>query len=269
MTEDKAAETGQVSKDAAEVYEELFVPALFEPWADRVAEATQLAPGHEVLDVGCGTGVLAREAHRRVWPGGSVTGLDLNPAMLAVAQRKEPEIAWQEGPAEDLPYPDESFDAVVCQFSLMFFEDGVRALEEMWRVLRPGGRVGVAVWDVLEHSPGYLELAHFLEETLGEAAAEGLRVSFGLGEAETLTGLFARAGIEGAELATLEGRARFPSLEDFFRAEVRGWTLAEEVSEDRYRELLAQAETRLDRFVQPDGGVEFPLPAHIVTAGKG
>lgn len=262
------AETGQVSQDAAEVYEELFVPALFEPWAKRVAKAAGVGPGQDVLDVGCGTGVLTREAARRAWPGASVTGLDLNPGMLAVARRKEPKITWKEGRAEELPFPDEAFDAVVCQFSLMFFEHRTQAIEEMWRVLRPGGRLAVAVWDSLEHAPGYQELARFLEETLGEEAAQGLRVSFGLGDEAGLTDLFDQAGIPDAQLATLDGRARFPSLEAFFRAEVKGWTLADEVSEERYQELLAQAGQRLARFVEEDGTVGFPLPAHIVTADK-
>lgn len=269
MDEKSAAETGQVTENAAEVYEELFVPALFEPWAERVAEAAGIGSGQDVLDVGCGTGVLAREAAHRTWPGGSVTGLDLNPGMLAVAKSKEPGITWEEGQAEDLPFPDERFDAVVCQFSLMFFEDRVAALEEMWRVLRPNGQLAVAVWDILEHSPGYNELAGFLEEALGDEASEGLRVSFGLGDADTLVDLFARAGIADVELATHEGRAHFPTLEAFFRAEVKGWTLADEVSQERYQELLAEAGARLGPFVQPDGAVAFPLPAHIVTAERG
>lgn len=269
MAQDDAAETGQVSQDAAEVYEELFVPALFEPWAKRVAKAAGIAPGHDVLDVGCGTGVLTREAARRAWPGGSVMGLDLNPGMLAVARSKEPKITWKEGRAEELPFPDETFDAVVSQFSLMFFEHRPQAIEEMWRVLRPRGEVAVAVWDSLDRSPGYHELAGFLEETLGEEAAEGLRVSFGLGDQETLIDLFIQAGIADADLTTLDGRARFPSLEAFLRAEVKGWTLADEVSEERYQELLGQAGKRLERFVQDDGTVVFPLPAHVVTATKG
>lgn len=268
MADKDAERTGQVSQDAAEVYEKLFVPALFAPWAKRVADAAGIGPGQEVLDVACGTGVLAREAKRRVGPDGSVTGLDLNPGMLAVARRKAPEVTWEEGPAESLPFEDETFDAAACQFSLMFFEDPVEALSEMWRVLRPDGAMAVAVWDRLEHSPGYLELAGFLEDELGGDAGAGLRASFTLGDPEDLAGLFAKAGIEGAEVSTLDGEADFPSVADFVGAEVKGWTLSDDVDDDQYAELLRAAETRFERFVQPDGRVVFSLPAHLVTAGR-
>jgi ubiquinone/menaquinone biosynthesis C-methylase UbiE len=98
-----------------------------------------------VLDVACGTGVVAREAARRVGPAGAVAGLDRNEGMLAVARRMAPGIAWRHGLAEALPFPDGAFDAVICQFGLMFFEDRGKALGEMWRALRPGGRLAVAV----------------------------------------------------------------------------------------------------------------------------
>ena len=132
---------GQVSGHAAEVYETFFVPALFAPWAPRVADAALLAPGQKVLDVACGTGVLAREAALRVAPDGTVTGLDRNEGMLAVARRAAPGLDWRSGVAEALPFPDRAFDAVVSQFGLMFFDDRAAALREMWRVLRPGGRL--------------------------------------------------------------------------------------------------------------------------------
>jgi ubiquinone/menaquinone biosynthesis C-methylase UbiE len=118
---------------------------LFEEWAPRVCKAAALLPGNKILDVACGTGVLAREAARCVQPGGMVTGLDRNEVMLTVARRVAPGIEWRQGRAEALPFPDGSFDAVVSQFGLMFFEDREGALREMWRVLKPGGRLAVAV----------------------------------------------------------------------------------------------------------------------------
>ncbi len=129
----------QAQADAAAVYEEFFVPALFQEWAYRVADAVPLRPGDRVLDVACGTGVLARAVAARVSPGGSVAGLDMNPGMLTVAGRVAPAIAWRQGAAESLPYADASFDAVVSQFGLMFFADRQTALREMMRVLAPGG----------------------------------------------------------------------------------------------------------------------------------
>ena len=143
----ETVELGQVSAAAAEVYEAFFVPALFAQFAGPVADAAALGAGQAVLDVACGTGVLARELRRRTGAEGRVVGLDRNAGMLAVARRSAPGIDWREGMAERLPFADGSFDAVVSQFGLMFFEDRRAALAEMWRVVRPGGRLAVAVWD--------------------------------------------------------------------------------------------------------------------------
>jgi SAM-dependent methyltransferase len=131
-------ERWQVSTDAAEVYESCFVPAIFGAWAAPVADAAGIRSGDRVLDVGCGTGVLAREALRRVGQEGQVVGADLNQGMLAVAARTEPEITWRSGDAASLPFEDASFDVVVSQFALMYFRDRVASLREMWRTLAPG-----------------------------------------------------------------------------------------------------------------------------------
>jgi ubiquinone/menaquinone biosynthesis C-methylase UbiE len=121
-------ERWQVSSDAAEVYESCFVPAIFGAWAGPVADAAGIRAGDKVLDVGCGTGVLAREAMGRVGPEGRVVGLDLNAGMLAVAARTEPRIEWRQGDAVSLPFEDASFDVVVSQFALMYFPDRAASL---------------------------------------------------------------------------------------------------------------------------------------------
>jgi SAM-dependent methyltransferase len=104
-------ERWQVSTDAAEVYESCFVPAIFGAWAGPVADAAGIRRGDKVLDVGCGTGVLAREALRRVGEEGHVVGVDLNEGMLAVAARTEPNVEWRRGDAASLPFEDARFDA--------------------------------------------------------------------------------------------------------------------------------------------------------------
>jgi ubiquinone/menaquinone biosynthesis C-methylase UbiE len=259
---------GQVTGNAAEIYEAFFLPALFREWAPRVAEAARLAPGDKVLDVACGTGVLANEAARRVGPGGSVAGLDRNEGMLAVARRKAAGIDWRQGLAEKLPFADGSFDAVVSQFGLMFFEDRVAALKEMGRVLRPGGRLAVAVWDALDRSPGYAAMAALLQRLFGERIANELRAPFVLGNTKALRALFEEAGITRVEIRTLDGTARFPSIESWVHTDVKGWTLADLIDEAQYQTLLQEAKRELQRYAQPDGTVTFAAPAHIVTATK-
>src|SRR5262245_45372046 len=98
---------------AAQAYEELHVPALFRRWTKRVLDLAKVARGHRVLDVACGTGILAREAAARVGASGFVAAVDLAPGMVAFAQRMAPEIEWRQASAETLPYSDQTFDAVV------------------------------------------------------------------------------------------------------------------------------------------------------------
>jgi ubiquinone/menaquinone biosynthesis C-methylase UbiE len=262
-----ASQRGQVTRGAADTYDEFFVPALFGAWAAPVADAAAIARGQDVLDVACGTGVLAREAARRVQPSGKVIGLDRNDGMLAVARRKAPEIEWRQGRAEALPFGGDRFDAVVSQFGLMFFEDRALALAEMWRVLKPGGRLAVAVWDALEHAPGYAAMTALLQRLFGERVADALRAPFALGDPEALAALAAKAGIP-AQITTREGAARFPSIDAWVHTDVKGWTLADMIDDGQYQQLRREAPRALARFVQPDGTVLFDAPAHILCATK-
>ena len=257
---------GQVTRSAADIYEEFFVPALFQEWAPRLADAARLAPGQRVLDIACGTGVLACEAARRVAPDGMVVGLDRNEGMLAVARRKSPAVTWKSGLAEALPFPNRSFDAVVSQFGLMFFDDKVKALREMERVVKANGRLAVAVWSALETSPGYAAMAALLQRLFGERIANELHVLFALGDPKVLRALFAEAGIAKAEIRTQVGTARFPSIKAWVRTELKGWTLADLIDDDQYALLVREAERELLPYAKAGGEVMFDAPAHIVLA---
>ena len=264
----EAQDQGQVTASAADIYETFFVPALFGEWAPRTIDAASLSPSDDVLDVACGTGVVAREASARVDSGGSVTGLDRNTDMLTVAARVTPAITWREGMAEDLPFKDESFDAVVSQFGLMFFEDQVKALKEMHRVLRPDGRLVVAVWDSLERSPGYQAVTALLQRLFGTSVANAMRAPFTLGETADVLQLFDMAGIKNVALETVTGTASFPSIDAWVHTDVKGWTLADLIDDQQYALLETEARKELARFAHDDGRVSFASPAHLVSATR-
>ncbi len=260
-------ESGQVAASAAEVYESFFVPALFVDWPPYLLQAANVGRGDVVLDVACGTGVLARGAADIVGSKGMVTGVDINDGMLAVAQAKAPHITWENGAAEALPFEDNSFDRVISQFGLMFFQDRVKALTEMRRVLHHEGTMAVAVWDSLQHTPGYAAVAQILADLFGPNIAQSIEAPYALGDKTQLTDLFNAAGMPDVTIQTIKGQARFNSIEEWIYTDIKGWTLADVIDEAGYQQLKQYAPQKLAQFVQPDGSVLFDAPAHIVSVG--
>lgn len=267
-------ESGQVQADAAEIYEELFVPAVFDEWARRSVAMAGVSVGDRCLDVATGTGVVARQLSRVCGPEGHVVGLDCNEGMLDVAQSVAPWVEWRHGTAEDLPFEEGFFDAVTCQFGLMFFTDPTRALREMARVLAPGGTAVVLVWGALELSPGYRALVEPVTEVLGATAAESIHAPFRLGSTARV-GVLLRDAFAAEEASALEsrietmrGRVRFPSLHGWIETELRGWTLGAEIDDEQIRAVLEAGAVRLGEHVQADGSVEFPIVAHAATVRR-
>lgn len=254
----------------AQAYETLFVPALFAPWAGRVVEAAGLSPGQSVIDIGCGTGVLARAAQSAVAPGGRVIGVDPAPGMIAVARDIAPGIDWRVGRAEALEMPDRTLDAAVSQFAMMFFEDRLAASREAFRVLRPGGRSAFAVWDDIARNPAYADLAAFLDGEIGRAAGDAIRVPFCLGDAEEVTSLLLAAGFDDLAVRTATAPVRFADIATMVEAEIRGWLplFGIHVDEPRLAEILDAAPEALARHRDADGRAAFANSAHVVTARR-
>ena len=264
----KETESWQVSGDAAEVYEKCFVPAIFGPWAPRMAEAARVVSGDRVLDVGCGTGVLARAAADRVAAASQVTGLDRNAGMLAVAQRLRPQIDWRQGDATALPFADESYDVVMSQFALMYFPDRPAALTEMVRVLRPGGRLAIAVWGSYERATSYVILTEITQRRCGQSAADILTAPFVLADKDTLLGLCKAAGIQDAVIELRGGTMTYPSIEVFVETEVKGSPLDALLNEESYQGLMREAQEKLQQFCTDGAEVVMPMDAFIITAEK-
>lgn len=265
MNKTDASTHGQLTRSAAEVYETFFVPALFDQWPDTLLDTAGLSPGDDVLDVGCGTGTLARTASRRLDGAGSVTGVDINEGMLAVARRTPEPVSWQHCAAEDLPFSDHSFDRVVSQFALMFFADQSAGLEEMVRVTRPGGTVTIATWASVDQSPGYRAMVDLLQRLFGDEAATALLAPFSLGTEEEVGEVIDTLLLD-ATITLHDGVARFDSLEDWIHTDIRGWTLADTITDEQYAQLVAAAQIDLAPFVNDDGQVRFAAPALIATA---
>jgi SAM-dependent methyltransferase len=265
----RASQTELALPSPAVVYDERFVPALFAPWSRVIVRAAQIDLNQHVLDVACGTGVLACAAADRVGPAGKVAGLDPNSDMLAVARRKSSWIEWRDGRAEALPWPGETFDAVVSQFGMMFFDSPSDALREMMRVLRPGGHLAVAVCDALDHSPGYAALAALLQGLFGPRVADAFRAPFALGDAQRLRALCDHAGMPDARVEQRHGTVRFASIDDLISTErACAWTLGGLLDDAQFERLLQAAQPALSAFADKDGSVAFEMPALLIVWSK-
>ncbi|MDQ0617386.1 class I SAM-dependent methyltransferase [Arthrobacter globiformis] len=263
-----ATETFQLQITAAEFYEQKFVPAIFAEWAPLLIQAAGISPGQSVLDVGCGTGIVARHAANRLAGTGVVVGVDLNDAMLAVARRIRPDIDWRKGDAGALPFPAREFDAVLCQMALMFFPDRVGALREMARVARDGGTVAAVVPGRLADQPAYGPFMDVAARHAGDQALALLNTYWSCGDIGELQWLFHAAGLDVVSASSHMGTARHASVEAFVRTEVEGSPLIDRITPRQYASIREDAEEVLRPFTSADGSVAAPLQGHIITATK-
>lgn len=263
-----SVERFQVSLEAAEAYEATFVPALFAEWAPVLVDAAGVSPGHAVLDVACGTGVVARETAARLGGTGTVVGVDLNEAMLTVARRLRPDISWRHGDVSTLPFGDASFDVVLCQAALMFFPDRARSLREMARVAADGGTVAVQVWAGLDVQPGYGPFVEIAARHAGPEAVDLLSAYWVLGDLDLVCSLLVAAGLEVTTTSTRVGTARFGSIDELVRIEVEGTPLAARIDEDVYRRILDDSRDTLAPFRTAEGKAEIPITGHVIAASK-
>ena len=263
----------QLHSSAAEMYERYTVPAVHAHWAMHLVELAALQPGERVLDVGCGTGVVARVAAQHVGATGQVIGLDLNGEMLAVARALPPvpgaSITWQDGSVAAMPFADMAFDVVFCQQGLQFFPEPLTALREMHRVLVPGGRVALNVFRTIEHSPGHVALTAALERHVSSQAAASRRVPFALGEAEALRALLTKAGFHDVVIHPEVKMARFPSAEEFVRQIIlASAAYAETIAFSdmaRRAALLSDIRAALRSYMDAEG-LALPMGAHLALA---
>ena len=254
-----------ISAEQAEAYEERFVPALFQQWVEPVLHAAEAGPGDRVLDVACGTGVVARAAAERVNPGGSVTGVDLNPSMLAVARRIAPEIDWRQGDVASLPFDEHAFDVVTCQAGIFFFPDPTGALREMARVTRPGGRVVVQAFSSLRAQPAYGPWVDMVARHAGPEAVELLGTYWAHGEPEAMRERCVDAGLRVTGTHEHLRPASFPDIPTMVLTEVNATPLRDRLDQASLERILADSHEVLAEFVQ-DGRLVIPLAGYVLAA---
>lgn len=262
----------QLEESGAEAYERYLVPHLFAPGAEYLNQLAAPEPGERVLDVACGTGIVARGAAQRVGPEGTVVGLDINEGMLEVARRVSsdirPAIEWRKGDATDMPLPDGAFDIVFCQQGLQFFPDRPAALGEMHRVLVPNGRLALSVLRSTEHNPGYRLLSEALERHAGPDAGLMMRSPFASLSADELRDLIEGAGFRDVRIFLGIGPVRYPSAGELVRWEGASSPLAGPIGtlrEDIRAALIRDVGEALRAYTD-DEGIVFPAETYLAVA---
>ena len=255
------------SKSPAENYERYFIPAIGGPIAEDLIEAANVKAGERVLDVACGTGVVARLAAERVGPSGTVAGVDLHPGMLAVARAStssEVSIDWYEASAEAMPLPDGSFDVVLCQMGLQFMSNKVVALREMRRVLDRGGRIYVNVPGPKPSLFGIMTEA--LARHISPQAAGFGDVVFSLHDVADITKLMRDAGFREVDVQAKPKPLRLPAPSDFLWQYVHSTPLVEHVFKagGDQRAALEQEVCKRWQSLVSDGGL--PVEVGMTTA---
>jgi ubiquinone/menaquinone biosynthesis C-methylase UbiE len=253
-------------------YERYMVPLLFRPYAELLAErAAQFGP-RAILETAAGTGVVT-EALVRALPEAEIVATDLNQAMLDVAMTRvsSGKVAFREADAQDLPFENDSFDLVVCQFGIMFYPDKVQGNAEARRVLRDGGHYLLAIWDRIERNA----LSNLAHETMQRQLPDNppmfmKRGPFSYHEPEWIERDLRAAGFTDIAIETVELTSRSPSGEDAARGLTYGSPMGVELEDygpgaiDRVFEEFSRAA----RGFEGANGFEAPMAAHIVTATK-
>jgi ubiquinone/menaquinone biosynthesis C-methylase UbiE len=269
-----AWQSWQLAGSTAQAYERFLVPAIFAPWGRELVRLADPAPDARVLDVACGTGVLARIAAERLGEDARITGVDLNPDMVAVARTVAPEraepIVFTVGDACSLDLPGADFDTVLCQQALQFFDDRAAALSEMRRVLVPGGRAALSVLRPLRHNHAYGHFADALDHHVGSDAGAMMRAPFPNLAADDLRDLMRGAGFDRVTIRIAVTSVRYPSVAEMVRQETVSSPLAGRLAEsdDASRAALVEETGRLLADHLDDEGVVLPVETYLATAER-
>lgn len=263
-------------RNPAEMYEHYFVPAMFLPWATILLRHAAPQSRERVLDVACGTGIVARQAAPLVGADGQVVALDMNPAMLAVARAlpapSGATITWQEGNAMALPFPDGAFDLVLCQHGLQFVPDRAVAVREMRRVLAPRGQALAIVLQALARHPVFEALMESVARHLS-LPISAVMTPFALYDADALRTLFTAAGFKKVDILPESTAVRFPEPERFVplavtssAAAVPAFTQLQAPARAALLETVRVEVEPVIRRYRDAEAVTFTMFAHIVVA---
>jgi ubiquinone/menaquinone biosynthesis C-methylase UbiE len=258
----------QLSGDAPTAYTR-FALKIVEPWTDDLILSAGCRDGDRVLDVACGTGVVASRVNLVSRKFCYVTGIDINEGMLNAA-RGNPQVEWRQGNAAELPFDADSFDVVLCQQGLQYFPDRAAAMNEMARVLAPGGRVALCVWGEMRRQPFFTAAIAAIGSFLGAEAQAAFDLAFSLNTAEELRQLARGAGFQNIRVRFEHRTMRYPVPARFVAGWIGGAPIAGRflaLPDERKEAFIADIVARVATYVDDDG-LAVPMENHFLTASN-
>jgi SAM-dependent methyltransferase len=253
-------------------YDRLMVPLIFQPYADELARRARELQPTRILETAAGTGVVTRSLHEAL-PDAQIVATDLNQPMLDIAAERirSDKVQFQQADAQDLPFDDDSFNLVLCQFGSMFFPDKIRGHSEARRVLRGGDHYLLAIWDDI----GRNALSAATQDALLKVFPDNPPMflcegPFGYSAPARIERDLRDAGFHTIEIDTVELRSRSASAHDAATALCYGTPTSVEL-EDREPGSLDRAFEQVERSLRTfegPAGIDAPMSAHIVTATK-
>jgi ubiquinone/menaquinone biosynthesis C-methylase UbiE len=256
-----------------EIYDEYLGPLLFEYYAADLAGRVTVPPGGRVLEMACGTGIATERLRAALPEDVEIAATDLNEAMLDFARNKRGDLAkvhYQVANAQDLPFEDASFDAVVCQFGIMFFPDKAAAAREALRVLKPGGTYAFNVWDSLDRNPVVGVFQDCLNGFFDKDPPAFMSIPYGYHALDPMVALLRDAGFGAIEINIVPTVVERPSAHDVARGCVEG--------NPGIHEIQARATVPVAEIVEAvaaalreefgDAPLRAPLQAIAITARK-
>jgi len=241
----------------------------FEPFAADLVRRLAVGRDGRVLELACGTGILTRRLRAAMPKDAQLVATDLNEPMIEYARSKlwGADIHWRTADAQALPFKDGAFDAVVCQFGLMFLTDKALGLREARRVLKPGGTFLANVWCSLDDNPTAGAAHRTLADMFPDDPPRFLETPFGFHDARTIEALAGEAGFANVAVERVDIEGRAPSARHVAMGFVRGFPLAAALQE-READLEAVVDTIARALRDGDGPMPYaaPLVALVVTA---
>ncbi len=267
MTNSDAAFAGSIPA----TYDSALGPMFFEPYARDLARRLKVHSGDAVLELAAGTGIVTRRLLKRMPANSRLVATDLNEAMLDVAKANvpaDPRVNWQKADAGALPFPDQSFDAVVCQFGLMFFPDQVGALRESRRVLKAGGTLLLNTWGALADNPiasrAHTTIASFFHTD----QPPFYLVPFGLHDRDAVRQMFLDAGFTTVDVDVVDLTGTSASALTAAKGLVFGTPVLHQIQERGGAPPETIMHAVAERLSQEGGAqpMELPMRALVFTA---